>query len=247
MNLFQLLLQKLSSTFQLSAREAGYDSRLHGRESSTPYVERPEFGSRNLAIKLERAAAGGPFEWPDITALNKTVAELARPYKRIVELGGGTGLFAVTRGSMGDCEIVCSEMDAEASDWASTNRNLPNITYTTEFRPERLGHFDAVVSIEVIEHIADFRDFLTTCTRLAPTAIITTPNKSRTYKDLTTEPPAYEQHVREWTAGEFYWVLRCFYRHVELHAMPNPRSIGSVKISILASMSPLIALCSDPY
>ena len=41
-----------------------------------------------------------------------------------------------------------------------------------------------------------------------------------------TGPPPYYQHVREWTAGEFYWVLRLFYERVTLFAMPDPKCPG---------------------
>ena len=59
-------------------------------------------------------------------------------------------------------------------------------------------------------------------------------------------PPPVAKHVREWTAGEFYWVLRCHWRDVELYAMPNPYVPEVVPIRVTETSSPLIADCRRP-
>lgn len=217
-----------------------------GTPFSAPYQENPETGARNLRIKLERAANGGPFEWPNVVALNHTVVQLIGGAKRIVELGGGTGCFAYAAASAPDVTVVCSEFDQEASTWARENRGHPNIRYVSGPVSPEMGPFDLLVSIEVIEHIADYRGFLAACARLADRAIITTPNKYRTRKTASAMPPAYEHHVREWTAGEFYWVLKLFYKQVTLFAMPDPYTPGCVPITITDSKTPLIAVCEWP-
>ncbi len=56
-------------------------------------------------------------------------------------------------------------------------------------------------------------------------------------------PPRYEQHVREWTAGEFHWVLRSFYAEVRIYAMPDVYSPVTQEIGPLSTMTPLIAVC----
>lgn len=78
-----------------------------------------------------------------------------------------------------------------------------------------------VVALEVIEHIKDYVGFLKHLKRVAPKAIISTPNKNRSYNDSILSIPEYDEHVREWTAGEFYWVLRVFYKNVNLYTIKN--------------------------
>ena len=56
---------------------------------------------------------------------------------------------------------------------------------------------------------------------MSPKAIITTPNKDKSLEHALASPPIYYQHVREWDAGEFYWILKMFYKRVELYAMPD--------------------------
>ncbi len=107
------------------------------------------------------------------------------------------------------------------------------------------GPFDLLVAIEVVEHIADYGGFLRTCASLAPRALITTPNKLRSDQTATAGPPPYYQHVREWTAGEFYWVLRLFYRRVKLFAMPDSNVPGAVPITVVDHMTPIIAECEQ--
>ena len=212
-----------------------------------PYRENSEVGAVNMRDKVERQARGEPFEWPDIVALNQTVATMIGDASRIVELGSGTGAFAWEASADPRVQLTCSEYDAEAHEWAVQHRSRPNIHYVNgPLRPEH-GPFDLLVTVEVIEHLADYRAFLTLCGSLAPKAIFTTPNKLRSARTATAGPPPYYQHVREWTAGEFYWVLRAFYQKVRLFGMPDPNAVGAVPITVTDTLSPLIAVCEQPH
>lgn len=218
------------------------------REIDECYEERPEVGPVNLKVKLERASRGGPFENPGIVKLNKAVANLAfqTGAKRIVELGGGTGCFA-SEIAKADCvQITCSEFDMEAHQWAVANRPAPNVTYISNAVSASDGPFDLLVSIEVVEHIFDFSAFLSTCAGLAPAAIITTPNKNRSVDRAFAAPPLYHQHVREWSAGEFYWVLRNYFDRVMLYTLTPGDSLDLVRIKLTDPFSPLIAYCTEP-
>lgn len=212
-----------------------------------PYLENPEVGAVNLEEKIKRVKEGGPFEWPNMVALNRAVVTLVGPALRIVELGGGTGCFAYEAAADPKRFIVCSDLDKEAINWAKENRSRPNIHYIDRLISAKDGIFDLVVAMDVIEHIEDYRSFLETCAVLAPRAIITTPNKNRDPQSAIASPPKYKQHVREWTAGEFYWILKMIYKDVKLYAMPNVYIPEIVPIQIIDSMSPLIALCEHPY
>jgi len=214
--------------------------------SRVPYEENPEVGADNLRRKLERSSKGGPFEWPDMLALNKTVVGLIGSARRIVEIGGGTGAFAYEAAMDPSIVVVCSELDRDAHKWAKVHRSRPNIHYINRPVAASDGPFDLVVSIDVIEHVADFQAFLKTCTSLAPKAIITTPNKNRTSRTSYASPPTYNQHVREWTGGEFYWVLRTLYDSVLLFGKQDPLGIDLVPMRITDTLTPLVAISSSP-
>ena len=212
-----------------------------------PYRENPEVGSRNFAEKLARIEGGEVFEWPNMVALNRALIPFIAPARRVVNIGAGTGSFEWFASENPEIEFVASEFDRACVEWCRENRQRENITYGSDSMLELLAaddRFELAVSVDVIEHVSDHAGFLREFSRLSDRAIITTPNKSRRHASLTAMPPAYEQHVREWTAGEFYWVLRSFYSEVQLHAMPDVYEPITQRIGPLSSMTPLIAVCS---
>ena len=241
---------------QRMIRKLGFQVHYMGRASRRgesvcppsvpPYVENAEAGTVDFGEKLERERRGEAFEWPNIVALNRAIVSLLGDAKRIAELGSGTGCFAWEAASDPERAIACSELDAAAIQWAMEHRARPNITYLNRPLAADDGPFDAIVSVEVIEHVADFAGFLRTCASLAPRAVLTTPNRSRGPRFDTPGPPETKKHVREWTAGEFYWVLRAFWRDVKLYSQPNPYVPEIVPIRVTDSLSPLIADCREP-
>lgn len=212
-----------------------------------PYIENMEVGPVNWVEKKKRIEQGGDLEWPNMIALNRTAVTLLGSARNIAEIGGGTGCFAYEAAADPKRYIVCSDSDAEVISWARTHRSRHNIRYLDHMITDADGPFDVVVAIDVIEHIQDYRNFLKTCVQLSPRAILTTPNKNRNPNSALAAPPEYYQHVREWTAGEFYWVLRCFYNTIKLYAMPNVYVPECVPIPITSHMTPLIAVCENPY
>jgi len=215
-------------------------------DAVTTYTENPEAGPINLPCKLKRVREGGPFEWPNIVALNQAVVSLVGDDRRIVELGAGTGCFAMHAAKDPARHITACDFDAEAIGWAQANRAQPNITFTSEPITPEQGPFDLLVSVEVIEHVADYPGFLGVCSGLAPRALITTPNRKRNAAADHAGPPVYEQHVREWSAGEFYWVLRSFYREVKLYALRDDYQTELCPVDVDTTLTPLIADCRGP-
>lgn len=211
-----------------------------------PYEENIEVGARNLTVKRERQREGGVFEWPNIVALNEAVSSLVRPAKRIVNIGAGTGSFEASLAAASDVEIIASEFDKDCVAWCKEHRSFPNVQYTS-YTMEELralpGEFDLAVSIEVVEHVADYRSFLEELSSLAPRVILTTPNRNRDEAARQAMPPLYYQHVREWTAGEFYWVLRTFFSAVEMFAQEHDHSATTERVGLDTQKSPLIAVC----
>jgi len=216
-------------------------------ESDMPYFEREEYGASNLQTKLDNLKDGLPFEYPDIVNLNNAVALLLGGDKKIVELGSGTGKFAFSSAQERTRTIVASEFDQLTYEWCL--KNIPeqdNLKFLNGPVASELGPFDVSVSIEVVEHLSDFVGFLREMASLAPRSLITTPNRKRSIADYHAGPPDYFKHVREWTAGEFYWVLRCFWKNVRLYAMTSQTEPSFIKVNIDTSLSPLIADCRSP-
>lgn len=214
------------------------------------YVENPEIGAKNLSEKLARIENGGPFEWPDMINLNHTILSFIGDAKKIANIGAGTATFEwhACENGFEDRQFIASEFDMECLDWCRQNRRRDNIAYTSDPMDKLLakhGQFDLAVSMDVIEHVKDYKSFLEDFSQLAPRAILTTPNKMRSLESMTSTSPKYHQHVREWTAGEFYWILRMFYSRVELYAMVNASQPGAVKIGLLSTLTPLIAVCDN--
>lgn len=223
------------------------------------YHERPEAGAVNLEVKLERARTGGPFEPPDVELINRAATTLIGGAKNILEVGSGTGMFASMASKHPEIFVTASEMDDSARLWAARHRSAPNIKYAAlnlSFCAD--DAYDLAVAIEVVEHIENYAGFLRELSRVAPRAIVTTPNKSRSAFDSVVCSPVYDQHVREWTAGEFYWVLRVFWRDVRLYTLPGmTRQVARFRrdagyVPVLRPCGPLtrehalLAVCASP-
>lgn len=223
------------------------------------YAERPETGAINLEHKLERLKAGGPFEPYDVSLINKAATQLIGEAENILEVGCGTGIFAGLAAQKAGVHITASEFDHAALEWAKANRGGSNISF------QRLSlddceedAYDLVVAIEVIEHLSDYSSFLKQLSRVAPRALITTPNKNRSALDAVANTPSYDGHTREWTAGEFYWVLRTFWQEVQLYTLPRfQKQVSNYKnepgkpplikpCSVLSREEPVLALCAHP-
>jgi cyclopropane fatty-acyl-phospholipid synthase-like methyltransferase len=222
------------------------------------YIENSEVGASNLEHKVSRLKSGGSFEPLDIVLVNKAVVSLLQNEKNILEIGSGTGLFASLASENKQRHITASELDDGALAWAKENRLAENIKYCQLTLEEIQKHsFDLAVCIEVIEHVADFSTFLDDLSKVSNKAIITTPNKSRTPFDSVANSPTFLDHVREWTAGEFYWVLKAFYKDVALYEIPkfNWQVNQDVKIEsyspkvipcgILSKSPQIIAVCKN--
>lgn len=248
--LIKALLSKVFSKIGLSIQPINKDSILYEEnniyEISKEYIENEEYGAINFSEKLARINSGGEFEWPDMVALNHAIACLIGDAKKIANIGAGTGTFEWHASVDSSIRFIASEFDKECVEWCKKNRQRKNIVYCSKSMEELIkeyGKFDLAITVDVIEHIKDYASFLKGFSTLSDRAIITTPNKLRTTECFIASPPKYHQHVREWTAGEFYWVLRTFYSKVTLYSMQDPYIPQIEKIGLLSKMTPLIAVC----
>jgi 2-polyprenyl-3-methyl-5-hydroxy-6-metoxy-1,4-benzoquinol methylase len=243
----------------IALRGAWHLQRAATRRFNLPYRGRAEVGPGNLQSKMTRVASGGAFEQPGIRLVNLAAVGLIPEGSRVFEVGGGTGYFALNAARLRCATVVCSERDAATRAWAEENRPHPKVTYC-DLTLEEAGMrtFDVAVAIEVIEHISLYAPFLRTLSRVAPFVIVTTPNKLRNPFSAVRLVPEYDEHVLEWTVGEFYWVLRAFWSSVEIWTIPRYThqveefTAGAIDVPVLAPAGmwefeePLVAVCRLP-
>jgi hypothetical protein len=199
-----------------------------------------------LAERLARFEQGGAFEAPEERALSQAVAHFVGRAKSIVCLGPGTGIFEHFVAVDPALEILGVVPDADSLSWCRTHRAAANVQFTDRDPAhllEEYGGFDLALAIDVLDGTDDFADRLCQFSRLSERAVLTVTNRARSHEALVSPRPIDPSHVREWTAGEFYWVLRAFYRAVELYAMPDPAVPRLERVGLFSELSPLIAVC----
>jgi spore maturation protein CgeB len=179
------------------------------------------------AVPVERRESDAPES--RTVALAWAVASLVGDATRIADLGTDGGRFAVEAAADPDRTIVSSHPGR-----VSVEASRGNVAFLDRRVAAADGPFDLAVGVDVLDQREDFRSFLQGCAELAPRLLV------------TTGAPSGARRAREWTAGELYWVLRCFYARVDLYALPDPLVPSVVAVDVNTTLSPLIASCGDP-
>jgi len=149
--------------------------------------------------------------------------------KRVLDCGCGTGYGAAELAKTA-AEVTGVDIAPEATEFARENYPLPNIRFLTAScldLPFEDGQFDVVTAFELIEHLRDFRTFLSECRRvLAPGGLLiaSTPNK-RYYAESRAEvgPNPYHQH--EFEADEFRIELQRLFPEVSVIVQNHVESV----------------------
>jgi len=161
----------------------------------------------------------------DVDLLNEHMARytfaarLARG-KRVLDAGCGAG-YGSAELAMVAHSVVGVDQAPEAVEFARENYGLPNLHFeqaTCTALPHPDESFDLVVGFEVIEHLENWRDFLSEVRRvLAPTGqfIVSTPNKLY-YTESRGAHGANPFHVHEFEFAEFVQELRQIFPHISL-------------------------------
>ena len=190
------------------------------------------------------------FEYPDMIIANRSIGEhwITPDVHRVVNIGSGVGTFEAQNAlKHPSVQFVASEMDATSTEWAKENRSYPNVTYCTDSMEEIIKKcppqkkYDLAVSIDVIEHVADYKSFLDSFVQLADKAVISTPNRDRPSGQIYR--PRYKMHVQEFDAGELYFILKMYYRKVELYSAPDVMKTDLISVGLYSSYDKLFAYC----
>lgn len=201
-------------------------------------------------IDLDERDAHGPFEWPDMIIANQAIGNmwLTPDIRSVINIGSGVGTFEDQNAKKNPTvQFLASEMDATSTEWAIKNRSYPNVKYCTDSMGEIIKKcppqqkYDLAVSIDVIEHVADYKSFLDEFAQLADKAVISTPNRDRPSGQIS--GPRYKGHVQEFDAGELFFILKMYYRKVELFSAPDVSKPELIPVGIYSSYDKLFAYC----
>ena len=162
----------------------------------------------------------------DVDLLNEHLARytfaarLARG-KRVLDAGCGAGYGSAELAHAAQA-VVGIDYALDAVGHARENYRLPNLFFeqgSCAAMPHRDSTFDLVVAFEVIEHLANWREFLREARRvLAPNGqfIVSTPNKLY-YTESRGAEGANPFHVHEFEFEEFRAELKAIFPHVALY------------------------------
>jgi SAM-dependent methyltransferase len=161
----------------------------------------------------------------DVDLLNEHMARytfaarLARE-KRVLDAGCGAGYGSAELAGMAH-SVIGIDVAAEAVEFARQHYPLPNLQFeqgSCTSLPHGDASFDLVVAFEVIEHLANWREFLLEVRRVLSSGgqfIVSTPNKLY-YTESRGEQGANPFHVHEFDFAEFGEELRAVFPHVSL-------------------------------
>lgn len=213
------------------------------------YKGNQEYGFCSMEARIKDTE--GKLEFGDMIITNKVIGKRwIGKAKSVVNIGAGIGTFEFQNAkNFPKTQFIASEFDKTEIDWAKENRPLKNVTYCSMTMPQLLkkyGKFDFAVSVDVLEHVADYKGFLDDFVKLSDRAVISTPNRDRYLTKKQLIAPPFEQHVQEWNAGELYFILKMYYKTVKLYSLVDDyHSYDMVEVGIYSSLNKLIAYCEN--
>lgn len=169
---------------------------------------------------------------PQLT-IYKNLAPLMKD-KHVLEIGFCTGAGVVQYAGQAK-HVTAIEIDRDAVEFCRDVFPLPNVSWEVgDICKETIGKYDAIVMIEVIEHIPRWQEALKRVHDLlvdSGVLIISTPNANGTF----IKNPL---HGDEWTAQEFHDRLANYFNEVTLHdfSLDNPQELDT-------RITPLVAVC----
>jgi SAM-dependent methyltransferase len=166
--------------------------------------------------------------WNEHLARYHFAARLARS-KRVLDAGCGTGYGSALLAQ--DALVVFGvDLDAQAAAYAHAGYSQPNLFFSRgscAALPIASASLDLIVAFEVIEHIAEWREFLAEARRvLQPSGqfVVSTPNKNY-YATSRGVSGANPYHVHEFTCEEFLEELCRVFPNVCLYLENHSESI----------------------
>ncbi len=163
-----------------------------------------------------------PDLWNEHYARYLFASRLSR-YRRVLDVGAGAGYGSELLGH-GAKSVVALDCAPDALSLVPVADRVQAVAARLPFGPNA---FDLIVAFEVIEHLADWQEFLREARRvLAPGGqlIISTPN-TKYYAATRAESGPNPFHVHEFTFDEFRGALQEVFPHVALFVQNHTSGI----------------------
>ena len=147
--------------------------------------------------------------------------------KRVIDMASGTGYGAQEILVHSKPEIfVISDISLNALEYAKKHYSdkLLKVCADAISLPFKDGAFDVFLSFETIEHIPEYRNYLSEIVRVLDEdgiAIISTPNKI--YRSPYTRKPRNPFHFIEWRRKEFIDLIKGYFKRIEIYGQYVPR------------------------
>lgn len=154
---------------------------------------------------------------------------------KVLEIGFGTGVGTVQLARTAKW-VEATEIDKQAVHFAADMFPLRNISWQwgDVTRPMGDRKYDAIVCLEVLEHVPDWEAALANMAKvLDGTLYISGPNANASLRKN-------DIHEREWAAGEFRESLHDFFSKVSLYEYTLTEEQGDD-----TRITPLLAVCSN--
>lgn len=152
--------------------------------------------------------------------------------------GYGTAILAGRAGEVVGVDLHQDLLDFARAHWSRPNANFTRVDVAREPLPFPDGHFDAVVSLETIEHVADARALLAQFRRvLRPegSLMLSTPQA----------PLGNPNHVHEFTLGELAATLESAGFHLQdVFLQTEPEQI--IEMALPRPGRPLLVIAGRP-
>ena len=162
------------------------------------------------------------YEWIAERVRGATVADLA--------CGEGYGSDVLAERA---AEVVGVDANPEAHEHARLRYRRPNLRFERTLVERFDEPRDAIVFLQMIEHVDDPGALLARFSELAPAAYVSTPNR------LTLAPEGAEKsgnpwHLREYTADEYLELVAPHFASVELYGLFHARKLRAHELALKA-------------
>lgn len=158
----------------------------------------------------------------------------------VCDVGCGSGLGSLILGQEAEF-VIGMDKDPACIRFAQQCFPVKNLEFVQEdvCFSSFVSRFNAVVAIEIIEHVSDYNAALVAMKKMLKKdgiLLISTPNRNspRANKDRATNP----RHCREWTIDEFREILFSFFQEIEIYD-----SNFSQQQALDSITTPVIAIC----
>lgn len=193
---------------------------------------------------IESCYLGSPGEYL-IYLLHRAAYSFAREHlggKTVLDYGCGTGLGSAVLAE-GCRHITAIDISPEAIAYAREKYQAPNICFQHAEPLEKAplpfadGSFEGVVSLQVIEHIADAGRYLAEISRvLKPGGVCIVATPDRGLRLLPFQKPWNMWHVREFSFRQFDRLLKHYFCSVQLYRMGGPAELLGIELSRIRLM-----------